>query len=338
MNTNHELRLVLLVTYGCNLACRYCCVLKELRGRKDMPEKTLFQSVDFLMSSSKPYLQLHFFGAEPLMLPFKRYEKVLPYANALARRKGKNLSIIVTTNGALLQDRWIELFQNERVGLEISLDGDAAAHNANRPQIGGKDSYSRIVANLPKLLGAGLPLQVSMVITPETASQVRENFHHLVSLGFKKIFMMVANCVEWPKDSIKAMEAGLRRLEREYPPLALDKKVLLLNLRDWVWPMRMNTEISVDSDGRIYSACVGYLAQDPDLKARCTLATIGTVEGSIDRYEPRRLRNISAMGVVFSQSKAMNTLASCVRAGNAMARFVERARCRLAEAATEAGR
>lgn len=325
-----DLRLVLLVTYGCNLDCRYCCVLRDLRDRRDMPAEVLRKSIDLLFTSSRESLQLHFFGAEPLILPFERYAEALPYANRLARETGKKLKTIVTTNATLLKPHWVELFQREKTSLEISLDGDAESHNANRPQISGRDSYSQIAEALPRLLDAGLGLQVSMVITPETAHRVPENFRHLVSLGFRHIFMMVANCVMWPEDKLEAMREGLGVVLEEYPKIMRERRVVLLNLRDWVWPMRMNTELSVDSDGSIYSACVGYLAKDPELKARCTLGRIESYAGSIDALEDLRLRNAPAMKIVFEESGAVETLRGCVKAGSIMASFVRKLQLSLA--------
>lgn len=327
---NRDLRLVLLVTYGCNLACRYCCVLRDLRDRRDMSAQVLRKSIDFLFTSRRENLQLHFFGAEPLILPFERYQEALPYANRRARELGKNLKTIVTTNATLLKPQWIELFRREGTNLEISLDGDAVSHNANRPQISGRDSYSQIADALPALFDAGLGLQVSMVITPETAHRVPENFRHLVSLGFRHIFMMVANCVLWPEDKLEAMREGLDVVLEEYPGIMRERKVILLNLRDWVWPMRMNTELSVDSDGSIYSACVGYLAKDPVLKERCTLGLIESVDGTIDAFEELRLRNEPAMKIVFEECGAWETLRGCVQAGSVMAAFVRKLQLALA--------
>lgn len=319
-----SLRLVLLVTYGCNLDCRYCCVLKELRGRKNMSEEMLLKSVDFLLTSSRRRLQLHFFGAEPLILPFELYEKALAYARRRAEEAGKELEIIVTTNAALLNERWAGLFRREGVRLEISLDGDAGSHNRNRPQRGGRDSHSLIMERLPLIFAAQIPVWVSMVISPETAGRVPENFLYLADAGFKRIFMMVANCVPWPQEALAELRLGLERVAAAYPRMARERGLTLLNLKDWVWPMRMNTELAVDSDGRVYSACVGYLAQDPKLKERCTLAHIGAVSRSIDDYQPLRLSNTAAMGIVFRESKALHTLPGCVKAGAAMAEFVDR--------------
>jgi sulfatase maturation enzyme AslB (radical SAM superfamily) len=327
--SGREKRLVLLVTYACQLDCRYCCVLRSLRGRRDMSIEHMKKSGDFLLTSRHPNLQVHFFGAEPLLLPFENYQAFLPYVRRRAKEEGKNLSMMVTSNAALVRPEWVDLFKEHDVQIEISLDGAPESHNLNRPTVSGRDSYAEIAANLPKLFRAGIGLQVSMVISPQTAPFVVENFNHMVDWGFKRIFMMVANCVTWSPESLAALRENLEPLLEIYPRVMRRKGVRLLNLTDWVWPMRMNTELAVDSSGDIYSACVGYLARDAHLKSRCSLAHIDSVIGTFDDYERLRLKNASAMGIVFNESSAIDSLPSSAMAGQIMTDFVSRLRGKL---------
>ncbi|MBI4051097.1 MAG: radical SAM protein [Elusimicrobia bacterium] len=324
-----EKRLVLLVTYACQFDCRYCCVRRSLLGRRDMSLPHLLKAGDFLLSSSYPNLQLHFFGAEPLLLPFEKYRQFLPYIRKRAAEEGKNLRMMVTSNAAVVRSHWVDLFEKYGVALEISLDGAPESHNKNRPTVSGRDSYAGIAENLPRLFAAGIPMQVSMVISPQTAAHVVENFNHILDIGFRKLFMMVANCVTWPAESLRQLREGLKPLLDIYPRVMWQKGVRLLNLTDWVWPMRMNTELAVDSSGDIYSACVGYLARDPHLKGRCSLAHIDSVMGSYDYYEKLRLKNAQAMGIVFGESSALHTLASSAIAGQIMTEFVGKLRERV---------
>jgi sulfatase maturation enzyme AslB (radical SAM superfamily) len=302
----------------------YCCVPKELRRKKNMPLPYLLKAIDFLLTSEKDDLQLHFFGAEPLLLQYEVYARAFKYAYEKSRVSNKNLKVIVTTNGALFNKRWIDLFKKYDIYLEISLDGAPDSHNINRPQRNRGNSYHKIIRHLSSLFAAGINVQVSMVITPGTANKINENFLHLANLGFKKIFMMVANCVQWPERSLASLKNELRKVEASFPGISRTHSLTLLNLKDWVKPMRMNTELAVDVDGSIYSACVGYLAKDPDVKKLWTLANIRYVKGSIDDYEPSRLDNKTGMDIVFKETNAYDTLSSCIKAGNIMANFVSR--------------
>ncbi len=326
MLKNKTLRLVVLVTYNCNFDCMYCCVPRELRRKRNMPKKYLLKSIDFLLSSKKNDLQLHFFGAEPLLLRYDIYSEVFHYAYEKSRRLNKNLRLIITTNGALFNQKWIDLFKKFDISLEISLDGGPRSHNLNRPQRRKGNSYDKVTQHLPLIFDSGIDVQVSMVISPQTCANVYENYLHLAKLGFKKIFMMVANCVYWPTEGLATLRDQLAIIRHDYPSILLEYPHLLLNLRDWVTPMRMNTELSVDVDGSVYSACVGYLAKDPKVKKRWTLANIDNVEHAIDHYEPLRLSNEEGMDIVFTESEAYGTLSSCIQAGNIMADFVARLR------------
>jgi sulfatase maturation enzyme AslB (radical SAM superfamily) len=314
--------LMLLVTHGCCLRCKYCFVQQD--AQKYMSRKTLFKSVDFLMSSSLKHLQLQFFGGEPLMLPFKLIKETINYANKKADEKGKSLDVIVTTNGVLLNKEQVKFFRKNKVIIEISLDGTEAAQNINRPQRpGSPNSYPLIVKNLPLIFKEGAYCKASMVVTPYTVDTLVDNFKHLVSLGFKKIFIMTACGLFWSESKLSLLEKRLRELEPICFELMKQKKIYLANLREWLRPLRMNTEISVDFDGNIYSACISYLIHDEKTKKKFILGNIDKVKQSIDRFEKKRLTNSQAMQVIFRENNILDNLPNNIKAGEIMSSFVQ---------------
>lgn len=319
---NRSTRLLLLVTHGCCLKCKYCFVPQD--SRKHMTRDTLLRSIDFLMSSSARNIQLHYFGGEPLMVPFPLLKESIRRAKKLAAKKGKKLDILITTNGVLLTKERIEFLKKAGAILEISIDGDAKAQNFNRPQkTGFPNSYHLILRNLPLIFESGIDCRASMVVAPETVGKLLKNFEHLVGLGFKNIFIMMACGVNWPVKARKELAKNLKALEARYLEMLWNGRMVnLLNLTEWLSPFRMNTELSVDFDGSIYSACISYLVHDEKRKKKFVLGHIGQRNETMDEFERRRLSNERAMEVIYRENGVFKYLDSNIETGKIMVAFV----------------
>lgn len=315
-------RLVLIVTHGCCLKCKYCFV--QQNPFNHMSREILFKSIDFLLTSSARHLQLQFFGGEPLMLPFKLLKESIIYAKRKAKEKEKLLDIIITTNGVLLNEKKVNFFKENNVILEVSIDGDEIAQNLNRPQQKGfPSSYQLIIKNLPLIFEKEIDCRASMVVSPLTVNNLVHNFKHLVNLGFKKIFMMIACGVYWSKTKLSLLKKNLKIIEPICLELIKQKKLEFLNLKEWLRPVRMNTEISVDVDGKIYSACISYLIHDKQTKEKYVLGEIGKVKKGIDFFEKKRLPNLEALKIIFRENNILDNLPGTIKAGEIMDDFIK---------------
>ncbi len=345
-----DVRLVLLVTYRCNLKCKYCFVPKN---DKYMPLEYLMRSVDFLLTSEKKgTLQFHFFGAEPLMMPFGLYEKLVAYAEKRMEETGKKIKFILTTNGVLLDDRKMDFFRKHDFTIELSLDGNPLSQNLNRPQDtccvmaahspktiphagtkagtkAGADSYGIIVKNLPRIFKSGVANRVSMVISPRTSGYLSENFSHLIRIGFRNLFMMTACGMEWPAQALSNLRQELKKIEPMCLHLIRNKKITFHNIEDWFAPFRMNTELSVDLDGHIYSACHCYLIHDTNIRKKYALGHLDKLDETIDVMSMRRFTNEQAIHILYDVEDILKSVKSNRKAGNIMAAFVERLAAKL---------
>lgn len=318
-----NIRLVVLVTYGCCLRCEYCFVDKE--NPMNMPPKMLLKAVDFLLSSTDcKDLQFHFFGGEPLMIPFNHIKETVFYGKKRAQEKNKNIKFILTTNGVMLTKDKVDFFKEHNVLIEVSLDGDKESQNKNRPQVGRVDSYTLIAKKLKLLFDARVENSCSMVISPQTVRNLNNNFNHLIELGFKNIFMMMACGADWKEKDLSVLDKNLKKIAKTYPDSLKEKKIILLNLRDWLSPFRMNTELSVNLDGNIFSACVTYLIHDEKLRKKYILDHINNVATkNIDDMDKRRLTNIDAMKVIYKENRIEKLLPNNIRAGRIITKFSE---------------
>ena len=133
----------------CNLDCSYCYVYHMAddgwrRQPKRLSEPSIARIVDALATLARdqeaPFsVVLH--GGEPLLLGYELTEKLLAQ---LRTHLGVEHGLHVQTNGLLLDERYLDLFDSCDVGVSISFDGPAAVHDANRLDRSGRGSYERV--------------------------------------------------------------------------------------------------------------------------------------------------------------------------------------------------
>lgn len=319
-----DIRLVLVATNDCCLKCEYCIVPKS---HDFMSWEILKKSTDFLFTSKKKNLQIHFFGGEPLMMPFDLMKKAIVYAKIKSQKEGKNVNFMISTNGVPLNGEKIRFFKKYGVRLEFSIDGGPDTQNLNRPQKGRqKASYHLVTKHLPEVMKIGVPTHASAVITPSRARFVVDDFRHLIGkLGFKEIFLMIACGVMWSDENIKTLKEKLKELEPIYLDLLRKKKIILFNLYEWLPPFRINTEVVVDVDGKVYPACCVVFLGNDKIKKKYVLGDLDDIiakgaDNVIDEIYKKRLSNDFGMRILLEG----NALKTNIRAGKEMAKFSQR--------------
>ena len=108
--------------------------------------ETLERSIDLLLSSERPRLQLQFFGGEAL-LEYARVQHAIAYGSAQAEARGKALSFILSSNGWSLDADKLSWLAQFPVKLALSLDGDPRTQNRFRhSRHKHEDSYATGIA------------------------------------------------------------------------------------------------------------------------------------------------------------------------------------------------
>jgi len=197
-----EITLYLLkVTEFCNLNCPYCYMF-NLRdfSHKTKPKTMPLEVVEALAPKAvalakkqgvkKLTFSLH--GGEPLLAGRDWYRSAI---KTLRRAGGDEVQVAFTTqtNGTLLDEGWLELFEAERINVGISMDGPREIHDKNRFNFAGRGSYDDVVRGV-KLMQR-IPEQfggVLCVIDP-TADGLGV-YRHFRELGVNRIDFL------WPLD------------------------------------------------------------------------------------------------------------------------------------------
>jgi uncharacterized protein len=98
----------------CNIACRYCYQEPE-RESGNVTRTYDLEAIKRVLQQHKREFTL--FGGEPLLLPIPDLEAFLAFG---LEQFGRNS---IQTNGTLITDRHISLFEKYKVGIGISIDG-----------------------------------------------------------------------------------------------------------------------------------------------------------------------------------------------------------------------
>lgn len=182
---------IFVVTLRCEHTCQYCQVSRQTSNKVDfdMSIETADSAIALMLESPSKYLTMELQGGEPL-LAFDLIRYMVPKARAKAAHLGKELTVVVTSNLAVLTDEMLAFFAEHRVKLSTSLDGAAHLHNQNRPRPTG-DSYERAIDGISrarKILGME---NVSALMTTTSASLdcVEEIIDEYVRQGFHSIFL-----------------------------------------------------------------------------------------------------------------------------------------------------
>jgi uncharacterized protein len=147
--------LSLAIAQKCNLGCSYCYAQQGTFGgnARDMSPGVAKASVDRLFEGANAgeKLTLAFMGGEPLINRDLLHASTRRAAR-LAADRGISIGFSITTNGTLLRDEDIDLFQEYGFMLTISIDGLRTVNDRLRPFASGKGSFDKVAKNVGKLL------------------------------------------------------------------------------------------------------------------------------------------------------------------------------------------
>ncbi len=212
------------IAHDCNLRCEYCFASTGDfgKGRKLMTFETGRKAIDFLIkrSAARKFLELDFFGGEPLM-NFDVVKQIVEYARSREKECGKTFRFTITTNGMLLDDDKIDFINREMSNVVLSIDGRKEVNDRMRKRVSGSGSYDRIVERFKRFV----PVRGDKdYYVRGTYTKYNLDFSndvmHLYDLGFDQI--SVEPVMAEPTEPYAITEEDLDTIFKEYEIL-LDK-------------------------------------------------------------------------------------------------------------------
>src|ERR1700742_3694761 len=123
-------QLLVKVASRCNIDCTYCYWFRDAavyEKPKLMGEAVLQQLLrrieEHVTGYSLPDLPIVLHGGEPLLWGVDNFNRFAEACAAITERTGSVIPISVTTNGVLIDDRWLDCFEAHGISVAISIDG-----------------------------------------------------------------------------------------------------------------------------------------------------------------------------------------------------------------------
>ena len=212
------MNLTLHLTDNCNMDCSYC--IRE-KCPKDMSEEVLIKACDLAFSKGQR-AGLCFFGGEPLLKKDLIY-KALDYCEEKSRETGMRFDCKMTTNGTLLEEKFLERARKADMGIGLSFDG--TAQDVCRFFVGGQ-ATSKVVEEKAKLLLKYMPDSTALAtIAPQAVPYYADSVKYLHDLGFNRVSFVIAygRKVNWTEEDLNLLREQLEKTARYLKELFIAK-------------------------------------------------------------------------------------------------------------------
>ena len=230
---NGQVQLMLVPTYGCNLACTYC-FQHGIDGRPTLITKEIVDAFfkyagdKFSELPQKPFITL--FGGEPLVnSPAQR--AIMNYIVDCCAKEGYELSAV--TNGYDFLD-YVEMLKKVKVKeIQFTLDGSKEIHDVRRWTANKKGTFDRVIAGMEAAVENGIPINLRSVVDLENIEDIVHLAEYLDQKGWldlpPELFKTqigrnyeLFECYAKPQHLMSQVELWARfaSLSKEYPVLA----------------------------------------------------------------------------------------------------------------------
>lgn len=218
---NEDMRkcITFIVTKDCQLACKYCYLVKK-NNKERMTWDTAKQAVDFILNdpicTDSDCVQFDFIGGEPF-LEIDLIDKICDYIKTemfrLNHKWFNDYEFMFTTNGLNYASDAVQNFIAKNIShvqVAITIDGTERKHDMHRVYKGsGKGSYKDVVKNIPLWISQFDGISTKVTISSPDIPYVKESVLHLFDMG---IYGVMINCVfedVWKENDDVIFEAEL---------------------------------------------------------------------------------------------------------------------------------
>ncbi|MBV8808910.1 MAG: radical SAM protein [Acidobacteriaceae bacterium] len=240
-----DLNIVFKISERCNLKCDYCYFFfggdETWKKHPPLVSREVVQDLGAFVARAARDEQLElihliFHGGEPLLMSKPRFTEMCETLRGY--ENGFQFSFALQTNGVLVDEGWIDIFERYRVTAGVSLDGPPVVNDLHRLDFKGRSSYDATVAGLRLLQQAATQGRVSApgllcVINP-FADGAKVYRHFVDDLGVKHMSFLTP---DYTWDSIVG-EPVIRGVER----------FLLAALRAWLADKNPKIQVRVFSE------------------------------------------------------------------------------------------
>ncbi|WP_026883320.1 radical SAM/SPASM domain-containing protein [Clostridium akagii] len=208
-------KLVLIISKVCNLNCKYCYASGGNYGDKEslmMDLETLMKSIEVTLDIFPKGIEcIQFFGGEPLT-NYKILRDGILFINELFKKRNlKKPNYTIVTNGTIINEEIIEIFNDFFQSVTISLDGKKEINDYNRIFKNNNHSVHDSVIKNIELMNKSRPylLDIEMTVDDKQidyfiSKNNIDNFKYIKTLKVDSVHMTpVIDCKNVMSDSEK---------------------------------------------------------------------------------------------------------------------------------------
>jgi uncharacterized protein len=172
---------------ACNMACRYCDA--DIYSHKRISFQVLAHVVKKALKTGSD-VQFIWHGGEPLLLGKEFYRKAVWLQQRFKLPQQRVINSL-QTNGTLLDEGWLDFFDQADFSIGLSLDGPAQLHDKNRVLANGHGSFEKVMRGARLLKERNREFGVLAVVNEDTIRLgAKEFFRFFVDNGLKKFGLL----------------------------------------------------------------------------------------------------------------------------------------------------
>ena len=157
------------ITHRCNLRCKYCYITAGQEMDNELSTQEIFNFIDQFHDMGGENQTIAISGGEPLMR--EDFWEIVAYAQKYG------ISLIMATNGILVDEDMAERIKNNFCSVQVSLDGPREIHD----EVRGKGSYDAAMKAIENFVNAGINPYINAVVTNSNYNKL----DHLVKVADK---------------------------------------------------------------------------------------------------------------------------------------------------------
>jgi sulfatase maturation enzyme AslB (radical SAM superfamily) len=193
-----------IVTDDCNYNCFYCPQMKE---KKYMKRSTIEKAIAFFYPFLDEETSISFCGGEPL-LAFDNIKYAVSLLLEKNRGGQKKLDFYLTTNGSLVTDEILDLFDGHHFDVLLSFDGLAQDIRNPSSLVPTRELIRRIQGNTYP----GIKFSSNSVFSPATINYLSTSIKYIIEAGVTDLDFELAVNMPWNDEALGALEKELAAL------------------------------------------------------------------------------------------------------------------------------
>ena len=193
------------ITESCNLACTYCYMANKSKFMEpDMVDLFLDKVGNIMKLYKQNDYHISFFGGEPLL-----NWDIIKYAAPKFNADPRCHSVMIISNGLLLDEEKLKFIKEHNIGFSLSFDG--LWQKENRPLVSGKSSFEAYIEKKPLI--KQLVNSSKCMVSPMNLESLVENHIFLTQdYGFNTPDFSLVRDDIWSPDDVMLYDKEIKKL------------------------------------------------------------------------------------------------------------------------------